>query len=73
LDDPASQAQLASRNYPDPESRGYEVQEIFYRKNVMTLMSHGARLRASKRGWSTAYTRTCRTPRTRAWGQARPM
>lgn len=43
LDDPASQAQLASRDYPDDESRDYEIQEIFYRKNVMTLMNHGVK------------------------------
>jgi hypothetical protein len=43
LDDPASQAQLASRHYPDEESRDYEVQQIFRRRNVMTLMKHGAK------------------------------
>jgi hypothetical protein len=44
LDDPASQAQLASRHYPDEESRDYEIQETFYRKNVLTLMTRGAKL-----------------------------
>ena len=43
LDDPASQAQLASRDYPDEESRDYEIQEVFYRKNVMTLMNRGVK------------------------------
>ena len=43
LDDPASQAQLASRDYPDEKSRDYEIQEIFYRKNVMTLMNRGVK------------------------------
>jgi hypothetical protein len=44
LGDLVSQAQLASRHYPPPESRDYEVQEQFNRKNVLTLITKGAKV-----------------------------